>query len=42
MGRRVKVSPEIKIIIVEDYLKRKFSISGSYPRENVNKSTFEE
>lgn len=42
MGRKVKVSSEIKIRIVEDYLKGKFSISESYSRANVNKSTFEE
>ncbi|MGG7142707.1 hypothetical protein ACQPVP_04510 [Clostridium nigeriense] len=36
MGRKVKVSSEIKIRIVEDYLEGKFSISESYPRANVN------
>lgn len=42
MGRRVKISPEIKIKIVEDYLEGRFSISGSYTRANVSKATFEE
>lgn len=42
MWRRVKVSPEIKIKIVEDYLEGRFSISGSYTGTNVSKATFEE
>lgn len=42
MGRRAKVSPEVKIRIVEEYLDGKFSISGSYLRANVSKTTFEE
>ena len=42
MGKRVNVSSEIKIKIVEDYLEGWFGISGSYTGANVSKATFEE